>query len=483
MQTEVKETGRYERTLTVHIPEDELERAKDAAARKLSKNMKIKGFRPGKAPRAIVERMVGSEALRSEAIEEAIPELVGAAIEESALEPVTVPKVTDVRDAEGGGVDVDVLVTLWPTLDAVPEFAGREVEIEPPTVTDEEIAEQIDALRNQFAELETVDRPAFEGDFVLVNVSTLQGGQELAQGQANDLLYEIGSRSFLPGLDELLVGASAGDVKEGPGELPEGFREEGQDADVTLRVLVKEVRAKKLPELTDEFVADTTEFDTVAELEDTIRTALLARKVAEARAVFSDRVVESLVDETDIELPEALIEAEVEARVRNLLQRLEQEQIPFGLYLNLMNQDQESFLAEVRSQAAAALSSRVLLEGVATVEGIEVTDEDISETVELLAASSGAPADELEEALRQSGQVEALTGDILRRKALDRLVEAATPVDAEGNPVDLTPVVEDTEDEHQDEQAERTTDLEADATVDGVEDAPDADGSNEDTEE
>jgi hypothetical protein len=160
VHTEVNETGRFERTLTIQLEESELEDAKSKAARKLSKTMKIKGFRPGKAPRSIVERMVGKEELRSDAIEEVIPDAVNAAIDESGLDPATVPSVTDIRDLDDGGVEVDVLVTLWPALEAIPDFEGTTVEIDPPVATDEEIQQQIDGLRNQFADLEDVDRPA-----------------------------------------------------------------------------------------------------------------------------------------------------------------------------------------------------------------------------------------------------------------------------------------------------------------------------------
>ena len=165
VHTEVSETG----PLRAHadrftLEEPELEAAKnEGRERRLSGQMKIKGFRPGKAPRSIVERMVGADQLRSEAIEEAIPDTVGAAIDESGLEPATVPSVTDIRDLDDGGVEVDVLVTLWPVLDAIPDFDGRTVEIEPPVVTDEEIEQQMDALRNQFADLEPVDRAAGRG--------------------------------------------------------------------------------------------------------------------------------------------------------------------------------------------------------------------------------------------------------------------------------------------------------------------------------
>lgn len=440
MQTEVSETGRYERTLTIQLEEAELEAAKAKAARRLSGEMKIKGFRPGKAPRSIVERMVGADRLRSEAIEEAIPQTVGAAIDESGLEPATVPSVTDIRDLDDGGVEVDVLVTLWPVLDAIPDFDGRAVEIEAPVVTDEEIEQQLDALRNQFADLETVDRAADKGDFVTVNVSAFDGGVEIEDAAANDLLYEIGSGSFFPGLDELLVGVSVGDLVEGDGVLPAGFTGDG-DHPVTLRAFVKEVKAKQLPELTDEFVSDSTEFDTVEEAREALGQNILAYKTHTARSILGDRAVEQLVADVDLELPQALVDAETQARIRNLLARLESDKIGFEDYLRIVGQDEAGFVEEVRAQARTALATRIVIEAIVSIEGTTVEEDEYREALEAIAANSESSVEEIETMLSDSGQVESLTGDILRRKVLDRVADAAVAVDADGNVVDLTPVV------------------------------------------
>jgi trigger factor len=442
VHTEVSETGRFERTLTVQLEEDELEAAKTKAARKISGEVKIKGFRPGKAPRSIVERMVGAERLRSEAIEEAIPDTVGSAIDESGLEPATIPSVTDIRDIDGGGVEVDVLVTLWPVLDAIPDFDGREIEIERPVVEEEEIEQQLDALRNQFADLEEVDRAADEGDFVTVNVSAFDGGVEIEPAAANDLLYEIGSRSFFPGLDELLAGASVGDLVEGDGTLPAGFTEDGDRA-VTLRAFVKEVKTKQLPELTDEFVSDSTEFESVAEARSSLERNILAYKTHTARQAFNDQAVEQLVSAVDLDLPQSLVDAEAQARIQNLLARLESDNIGFEDYLRIIGRDQAGFVEGVRDQATSALATRIVVETIVSIEGTAVDDDEYREALAAIAASSETTVEEFEKTLESSGQVESLTGDILRRKALDRIAAAAVPVDADGNMVDLTPVVVD----------------------------------------
>lgn len=440
MQTEVKESGRFERTLTVHLDEAELEDAKNKAAHKLSREMKIKGFRPGKAPRAVVERMVGADHLRSEAIEEAIPGAVSSAIDENGLEPVTIPQVSAIRDAEEGGIDVDVRITLWPELEAIPEFTGRTIEIERPAVGDEEVEAQLDALRNQFAELEGVQRPADQGDFVMINLTVLKDGAPIEEASANDLLYEVGSQSFLPGLDDILGGASAGDIREGDATLPQAFTSHGGST-VKLRVLVKEVRAKKLPELTDELVDDATEFETVTELRLAVTENLLAYKTAAARGEFESLVIERAIADVDIEIPNGLLDAEVEARIHNLLHRLEEEKIGFGDYLRITGQTEESFIADAREQARRALATRILLEGIVKIEGLEVDGAEYERAIESIATRSGAGVVDVTAALESSGQGASLTGDILRRKALERLVAATTPVDGEGTPIDLTPIV------------------------------------------
>ena len=460
VHTEVTETGRFERTLTIQLDESELEAAKTKAARKISQQMKIKGFRPGKAPRTVVERMVGPDHLRSEAIEEAIPDTVGAAIDESGLDPATIPSVTAIRDREEGGVEVDVLVTLWPTLEFIPDFEGRKVQIDPPVATPEEIEHQINALRNQFADLEDVDRPAAEGDFVTINVTAHDGDGEIEDASANDLLYEIGSQSFYRGLDGLLVGSSAGDIVEGGGTLPAGLAGDG-DRDVTLKALVKDVKAKVLPELTDEFVDDVTEFDTVAEMREALETNIRAYKAHTARSVFSDRAIEELVADVDLELPKALVDAETEARIRNLLTRLESDNISFDDYLRITGQDQAAFVEGVREQADSALSTRIVVESIIAIEGMSVDDDEYREAVEAIAASSESTVDEVEKLLAAHGQAESLTDDILRRKALERIAGAAIPVDAEGNTVDLAPMAPGADDEAEEPNGDDAQDEES----------------------
>ena len=467
MHAEIKEAGPFERMLTVHVEGVELEDAKNVAARELSKQLKIKGFRPGKAPRTIVERMVGADAVRSEAIDASLGGFVSDAIGETDLAPVTSPRVEEIRDTDDGGVEVEVRITLWPTVEDTPGFVGRTIEVDAPDVDDDELEGQIDRLRNQFAELEDVSREADEGDFVLINVTAHGPLGEIEEATASDLLYEIGSRSFISGLDEMLVAASAGDIREGSGQLPAGFVGDAV-TDVTLKVLVKGVRAKKLPDVTDEWVSDVTEFDTVAELREQLEKNILLMKKGVVAGAFREQLVEELTSELDIELPDALIEAEMETTLHNLHHGLESQGVDLENYLRITGQDQEAFIEDLRSGASRTLKTRILLEAVAEAEGIEVEDADVDEAVAALALRSQQDEADIRAALDSSGQGLVLTGDILRRKALDRLVEEATPVDAEGNPVDIDVSIDDEQDDQLDDQDPADTDEDPALDADNV---------------
>jgi trigger factor len=384
--------------------------------------------------------MAGADYVRSEAIEEAIQSVVPAAIDEAGLDPVTVPSVSAVRDqSDDGTIEIDVLVTLWPVLESLPDWGTIEIEVERPEVTDDEIADQLDALRNQFAELSDHDGDLDDGDFALIDISARQGDEVIGTATAKDLMYEVGTESFIPGLDTMLAGAAVGSEVEGTVTLPEGFSDKGGE-EVVLTVVVKEARTKVLPELTDDMVEEATEFSTVEELTEAIRTNMLAYKVHTQRSIMRDKAVQYALNEVDFEVPKALVEAEVEARVRNLIGRLQQDDISIQDYLRITGQTEDGFVAAMRDQADHALSTRILLESIAAIENWEVTDADLVSHVESLLQGQQVDAAELVEAWKASGQVESLTGDILRERALLSLVDAATPVDAEGDVVDLTPV-------------------------------------------
>lgn len=463
--TEVKDAGRFERIVTLIIDADALAAGKRSAATRLAKDSKIKGFRPGKAPVKVVESMVGAATLRKEAIDDAIPRALAAAIRETELVPVVYPRLEEVRDLEAG-VEVDVRITLWPTIDRLPQYEGRRVQVETPEVTDQDIDAQIERMRDQFAELEDVSREAFDGDFVLADVKTRLDGEEFAAGSANDMLYEVGSGSLLDGLDEALRGSAAGSILEFPSTLPEQMGEEG-GREVEVRVLVKRVKAKRLPELTDDWVSEVSEFETIDEMREELEQQIHAIRLRGVRSELEQRLLDELIEDMDLELPEPLVEAEMDSVYHRFAHRLETQGIELDQYFEITGQDREAFIEDLRSQAALNLRTRVLLEAVAEHEGIEVDAEELNETIVALAAAAKVSVDDYRAALEEGGRGEALSGDILRRKAVDRLLELAVPVDEEGNEIQLPAPAADepeTEDEGEGEASSDAMDTKPEPT-------------------
>ncbi len=435
MQTNLTESGPFERLLTVSIEEAELDAAKEKAARRLSRDLRVKGFRPGKAPRRIVEQMVGAERLRSEALEEALPGIVGDALEAAEIRPAVAPSVADTRDT-ASGIEVDLTVTIWPKPGSVPSYGGRRIVLESPVPTDEEVETHLDRVREQYAELERADRAATTGDYVRIDITTFRDGERVEEASATDLDYEVGSASFIDGLDEALTGSSAGDIEKFSTELPAGFGEHA-GAEVELHVLVKEVRIKRLPDLTDEWVEETTGHDGVAELREEVEEAAREMKLRETGSELRRRLLDELLEEMDLAVPQALVDAEAGAIAQDFVMRLERQGIALADYLSITGQDEEALYQGMLAQADRNLRTRVLLEAIAEDAGVEVDANDVDEVIAALAQSAQQPVEQFRTRLVESGQIQALVGDMLRQKTIDRLVELAEPVDADGNPIDL----------------------------------------------
>lgn len=435
MSTTMQDLGPFEKLLTLQVAEDALEAAKGRAARRISRELKIKGFRPGKAPRKIVEATVGEARVRSEAIEELLPDIVGEALLDAELAPAVAPSVEELRDIDTG-VEVDVRVTMWPTLDEIPPYVGREFEVENPELPEEAIQEQLDRLREQFAELDTVTRPSHERDYVSINLSATRNGEPLEEASASDLLYEVGSKGFIDGLDAATIGRSAGDIERFQTVLPQGFGDLA-GATVDMQVLIKEVKEKRLPDLTDEWVSDFTEFETVEELRSELVGRMDDMRLNSVRGAFQSTVVSTLVDEMELEVPEALVAGEMEETFHRFSHQLADSGIEFSQYLELSGQTQEAFLDDLKAQSTRSVLTDILLDAVAVERGLRVEEEELAAMYEALAAQAEEPAAQLRERLSDSVQEKRIVGDILRRKALAAILQSAIPIDEDGSTFDL----------------------------------------------
>lgn len=434
MTTTVTETGAFERTVRFQLTEEQISEAKKGAARKLAQEVKIHGFRPGKAPLPIIEATVGKERVRQEAIEDLLNPVLSDVLTEEEISPAINPELESVDDVDGG-VEVQVKVTLWPKVD-LPKYKDRNIEVTNPEVTEDELAEQTKRMLEQFATVEEVDRPAEEGDFVSLDLEATKDGEEIEDAKAQDILYEVGSGMLIAGIDEQMSGASAGDELTFVAPLPEGFGDRAGE-EVDFKITVHEVKERILPELTDEWVDENTEFDTVEELMGTLEERLANAKLQSVSREYSEKALATLRDQVDIDIPEGLIRAEMDRHLHDFLHRLEEAELKLEDYFEASGQTQEDFLADLRGQAELSLRNRLVLDAVIEAEEIQVSEEDMSNALQTLAARSEDPSGYLE-AFQQSGQGLALASDILRNRALDAILSNANPVDEEGNPVDLS---------------------------------------------
>jgi trigger factor len=430
----VRQTSPFERVVTLELSNTDIDGAKTAAARRLSKDLRIPGFRPGKAPRPVVEATIGAERLRTEAIEDLIPTRLGTILDDASLTPAVSPSLEKIDEVEDG-VSVEVKVTLWPSVESLPSYQDRVVEIDPPTLTEEELESNLVRMREQFATLETVERPANEGDFVSVDLNAARAGVPVEEASASELLYEIGSGLLTEGADDQLVGRSAGEIVAYDAPLPTGFGDQA-GTEVTFTIKVNEVKAKVLPDLDDEWVDEVTEYETVDQLRQALSERILESKRRAAARQFREGAIGALVDETAIEIPERLIQAEMEETLHRFVHRLEGQDISLQDYLSVTGLGEKEFLDDLRNQSERNLRTQVVLETVARQEELKVEPEEVAATIEALAQSSDRP-DDIRRAFQDQVRVLSLASDILRNKAIEVVVAAARAVDDGGNQVDL----------------------------------------------
>ncbi len=413
--------------LTIQVDEPEFEKAIDAAFRKIAKEVRVPGFRPGKAPRRILEARLGKESGRSEALRDALPDYYTQALREHEVDAIAPPEIDITAGQESGALAFDAVVEVRPQIHLA-GYDGLRVEVPSPTATDEDIDAQVDRLRGNFGELTTVDRPARDGDHLTIDLHGSRDGQDVAGMTTDDFLYELGSGSVLPELDDNLPGARPGDILAFVAQLPDG--------PVDFKVLVKEVKEKVLPEVTDEWAGEASEFDTVADLRADIEKRISLIKQMQASMALRNGVVEAVVELVDTDPPAPLVDAEVERRVHDLEHRLEAQRATVGQYLEATGQTPEQYLAGLRPAASQSVKADLALRAIAEAEHLEPTDADIDEEIERLAASYNIKPAELRRNLQRADQMPAVRSDWKKSKALEWLVERVEVVDSDGQPID-----------------------------------------------
>ncbi|HZB72615.1 MAG TPA: trigger factor, partial [Acidimicrobiales bacterium] len=399
--------------VSVELDETEFERDIDAAFRRIAREVRIPGFRPGKAPRRVLEARLGPGVARQEALREALPSYYARAVTESEVDVIAPPEIDITTGEEDGPVAFDAVVEVRPRVE-VPGHGSLRITVPAPEVTDEEIDAQIDRLRSNMGELSSVDRPAKDGDQVSIDIAGSVEGEPVPGLTADDYLYPLGSGSVVPELDARLTGAKVGDILVFDADNP-------QDPEVTIsfRVLVKDVKEQVLPDVDDEWANEASEFETVEELKADLRTRLGSMKRVQGAMSLRNGAVDALVQLVEEEPPEALVNAETERRLRDLSGRLSQQGASVEQYLEATGQDAQELIDSLKEQAVSAVKADLGLRAVAEAQGIEVDDDEVEAEVGRLAVRFGQKPAALRRELERGDGLQAVRSDLKKGKALE----------------------------------------------------------------
>ena len=417
--------------LSVEVDEETFDVAVDAAFKRIAKEVRMPGFRPGKAPRRLLEAQFGSAVGREEALREAMPEYYAQAVIEHDVDVVAPPEIEITGGQEDGPVQFDAVVEIRPSVSAA-GYDGLRVEIPNPVASAEEIDEQIDNLRRNFAELSVVERAAADEDHVTIDIEATHGDEPVPGLTTTDYDYLLGSGAVVPEIDENLRGVSAGDEVEFSADHPDPEEEEPLQFSIT----VKEVKEAVLPDLDDEFAKANSEFETVEDLRADMADRMNTMRIQQANMAVQQNTAEALAALVTDEIPESMIENEINARIQDLVQRLQQQGMDVGAYLDAVGQTAETLAAEFREPAEQAVKVDLALRSVADLQGLVPEDDRIDEVIAEMAGPSGQDPDELKARLADVGQISALRADLAKQAAMEWLTDNVELVDEDGEAID-----------------------------------------------
>jgi len=470
VKTDVEELSPTRVRLNVEVPFDELKPSLDKAYREVGRQVRIPGFRPGRVPPPVIDRRVGRDVVLSQAVNDALPDLYAKAVSEGDISVLGQPDVEITSLDDGKALSFTVEVDIRPKFE-LPDLASLAVTVDDTQVTPDEVAEYLGNLQERFASLKAVQRPVQADDYVSIDLSASVDGEPVEDAQASGLSYQVGSQSLLDGLDDALVGMSAGESTTFRTELA-GGELAGREADVT--VTVHSVKVKEVPGLDDDFAQLASEFDTLGELRANTRDQLERMKATQQVIQARDRALDALIDKVDIPLPEGVVAEEVTQNRDSLEQQLQRAGATLEGYLEMANQTEEQFDADLEQRARRAVKISLVLDQLAREEELSVDQAELSAYVTRQAEQMGVAPERLAKQLADDGRLSFAAAEVLRGKAMNLIAERVKVTDPAGHEVDvkaaLNAPVRPTDDTA-DDTAEDT--VEADA--EDAEDAEDAD--------
>jgi trigger factor len=417
--------------LDVEVPPEEVRKGVEAKVRELRKQVRVPGFRPGKAPRRVIENRVGRDYLYMEALQDSLPNWYSSAVVESNLRPIDRPEIhfdDPLDEQEGFKFSATVEVRPEATLG---EYRGVEVPKREVEVSEEQVDERIEEFRGQFATLAAVeDRPVQEGDFVIIdfNGERMTGGP-VEGAQAEDYMLEVGGGELLPDFEQNLVGMNAGERKRFAATFPQDYQEESlRGESVLFNVHLKEIKTRDLPPLDDEFAKEASEFETLDEFRAAVREELEGSLQQQVEAEFRGRVLDRVAEEAEVEVPEVMVDEKADEMVDSFERSIRAQGIEPEQYYQLAGSGREDVKARVRDDAADTVKKELVLDAVANAEGITADEHDVMHQIEHIAEDSDRTPQQIADAMRRNGTYQLLEEEMARAKALDFLAENAVPV-------------------------------------------------------
>ena len=432
MKSNVEQLSPTRVRIKVQVPFTELEPDFQRAYKELAKQVRLPGFRPGKAPAKLLEARFGREAMLEQVVNEALPSRYGQAVAESEVHPLGQPDIEVTKKEYGQDLAFTAEVDVRPKI-ALPDLSELTVSVDPVGVSDDDVDAELESLRARFGTLTGVDRPVADGDFVSIDLSAAVDGEDVPNAAAQGLSHEVGSGRLIAGLDDALVGLSVDESKEFTAKLATG-EHAGHDAQVT--VTVKSIKERELPEPDDEFAQLASEFDTIDELRSNLRDQVGQVKRAQQAEKIRDATMDTLVEQVDVPLPEAIVQAQFDTAIHNALHSFNHDEAKFNEVLAEQGKTREEFETETRSAAESDVKRQLLLDALADDLEVKVGQDDLTERLVMTSRQYGIEPQQLFAYLQENNQLPAMLADVRRGLTIAAVVQAATVTDTDGNSID-----------------------------------------------
>ncbi len=415
--------------LTVEVSSDKLEVELEKAYQKNKNSISMQGFRKGKVPRVLVEKMYGPEVFYDDAANAIIPQAYEDAMAESELDIVSMPEIDVVQIEKGKPFIFTADVAIKPAV-TLGDYKGVEVEVTAVEVTEEEIDSELEKIRDQNSRMVNVeDRPVEDGDITTIDFDGYVDGEQFEGGKADNHTLTIGSHSFIDGFEEQLIGKNLGEEVDVNVTFPEQYHaEELQGKPALFKVKINEIKTKELPELDDDLAKDVSEFDTIEEYKEDVKQKLLEGKEAQAKRVKEDKVVDKIIEDAQMDIPELMIETQTKQMFDEFAQNMQYQGLTMDQYLQFTGTTQAQLVEQMKPQAIRRIKTRLVLEEISKVENIQIADEDFEKEVEKLAETYKMEIDKVKEMLGESEEKQ-MKEDMAVQKAVDLVVDAAVEVE------------------------------------------------------